>query len=375
MVNIKYLEKHVSKKGVVTWGANPSKPLRDKLYLTYQSFSDKKTAVNVCQDWESAYADYKLGLEEENALSLLNSSSVGALINAYYSTLDFRVLAVSSKQSYRWLLTKARELRIGNSNITLGETKHSRITTDVVNTLYTQLHDTVSEGHALSTCKVLKKVWNVGDKLNLVKVNPFSKMGINQGIESTRTQRWEQEHINTFVAKADAMGLWSVGTIALLCYHLCQRPGDMRQLTWGDYKNGIFNFVQSKSRRHKKPLGHSLTLPTNPPLEERLSVLTRGKDTDYIVLNERTGRPHPAGINKTVAEIRKAAGLPFELKVSDLRRTGATELGEASCSTDEIMATTGHRSRAIVEVYVIKTPTMAQSASDKRLKRFADERH
>ena len=52
--------------------------------------------------------------------------------------------------------------------------------------------------------------------------------------------------------------------------------------------------------------------------------------------------------------------------IGDLRRTGATELGEANCTEDEIRAITGHKSRQVVSTYVKTSLRMATTAQRKR---------
>jgi len=365
MGNIKYLEKKVSSKGIITWGVNPSKPLRDKLFLSYESYTDKKTAIARCTDYEEQFELYKLGMDLKRGVK---DTTVQGLVDAYYSTSNWLRLSVNSKNTYKQLLGYICDCRIGNSNISFGETLHRKITAETAELLHKQLCKDVSNHRAVHVCKVLRRVWFVGHRLALTQSNPFSKMGIVSLPD--REVRWEQDHIDLFVAKADEMEMSSVGTLALLCYHLCQRVGDMRQLTWSCYQNDTFCFVQEKSRTVKKPEGTQMILDTNVYLEERLSRLTRRRDTDFIIINERTGRPYTKWAYKAVAEVRKAAGLPEELKISDLRRTGATEAGESGCTTDEIMALTGHTDRQIVNIYVKKTPVMATNASNKRLKRF-----
>jgi site-specific recombinase XerD len=365
MANIKYLEEHISKKGVVTWGANPSKPLREKLFLTYESFNNKKEATQRCLDFEKQYRDYKRGIDKQIHIT---ESSVAGLITAFYQTSNWSRLSVNSKNTYRQLLTYICNCRVGNSNITFGETFHQNITAETAELLHAQMCKDVSEHRAVHVCKVLRRVWFVGFRLGRTRSNPFSKMGLVT--LPSRDVRWKEEHIDAFVKKADEMNVSSIGTLALLCYHLCQRVGDMRQLTWNNYENGTFTFVQEKSRTVKKPKGNLMILDTNEFIDTRLHNLKRGNGSDFIIINERTGRPYTKWAYKAVAEVRKAAGLPEELKISDLRRTGATEAGEAGCTEDEIMALTGHTSRDVVNVYVKKTSIMATNASNKRLQRY-----
>jgi hypothetical protein len=365
MGSIKYLERHVLSTGQISWGANPSKAVRDALLVRYESYQEKKDAVDRCMEWEKAFLDYKRGIDRQKHIS---ENSVNGLIAAYKNTSNWDRLSVNSKNTYQQLIDSVVNTRIGRSNISFGQTLHHNITVKVVESLHKQLCNDVSEHRANHVCKVLRRVWFVGFRLGLTRSNPFSKMGL--ATLPSRDVRWEKEHIDIFVAKADEMNLWSIGTLALMCYDLCQRIGDMRQIRWGNYDlqdDGFFDFVQEKSRTVRKPQGNLVSVPVeNARLKKRLDSLTRGGKDDFIILNERTGRPYTRWAYKTVAEVRKAAGLPEELKISDLRRTGATEAGEAGLTEDEIMALTGHTSREVVSVYVKKTRRMAATAARKR---------
>lgn len=365
MANVKYLSKQVSSKGIVTWACNPSSALKRDLQVAHVTKNDKATAIRICEKWQTDFEDYQRGISRKQ---YINENSVTGLVKAFYETSNYARLSANSKDTYKQLLEYALSMRVGMSNISLGQTLHKNITASMAEKIHNQLQSDVSSHRAVHVCKVLRRVWFVGFRLGLTQANPFSKMGLVS--LPSRDVRWEQDHIDTFVAKADEMGLWSVGTLALLCYHLCQRVGDMRQLTWGNYEDGVFDFVQEKSRTVRKPRGNVMIQPSNPELEKRLSILPRRNRDDFMILNERTGRPYTRWAYKSVSEVRKAAGLPFELKISDLRRTGATEAGESGCTEDEIMALTGHTSRDVVNVYVKKTPIMAASASEKRQRRF-----
>jgi len=365
MGSIKYLERHQLSTGEISWGANPSKAVREALLVKYESYKDKKDAVDRCMEWEKAFLDYKRGMDRKKHIS---ENSVNGLVAAYKNTSNWDRLSVNSKNTYNQLIHSVMETRIGRSNITFGQTLHHNITVKVAESLHKQLCNDVSEHRANHVCKVLRRVWFVGFRLGLTRSNPFSKMGLVT--LPSRDVRWEKGHVDIFVKQADKMGLTSIGTLALMCYHLCQRIGDMRQMRWGNYDlqgDGFFDFVQEKSRTVRKPQGNLVSVPVyDEVLKERLGRLTRGGKDDFIILNERTGRPYTRWAYKAVAEVRKAAGLPEELKISDLRRTGATEAGEAGLTEDEIMSLTGHTSREVVSVYVKKTRRMASTAARKR---------
>jgi len=185
----------------------------------------------------------------------------------------------------------------------------------------------------------------------------------------SRVVMWEPEQVTQFIKTADSMGIWSMGTLALLCYDLCQRPGDMRQLRWSDYQNGQFSFTQEKTQT-------VVDIPASPRLLERLAnpprIAVKGTmpfkryNDPTIIIYEPTGQPLTRFYNRVTARIRNAAGLPFELQMRDLRRTGATEMAEAGCTEDELRSVTGHQSRDVLSIYVRPTKRLAQAGINKR---------
>jgi hypothetical protein len=114
-----------------------------------------------------------------------------------------------------------------------------------------------------------------------------------------------------------------------------------------------------------------VTAPVLPELRAALEAAPR--ISTQIVVNETTKRPWgESAFQHVFADIRDAAGLPKDLQFRDLRRTGATNLGRAGCTDDEIRAITGHLTRELVGIYVQPDETFAQNAMDKL--RRADEK-
>ena len=71
-------------------------------------------------------------------------------------------------------------------------------------------------------------------------------------------------------------------------------------------------------------------------------------------------------------DICRAAGIPDDLQFRDIRRTVATEVGEAGGTSSEMASTTGHsigHSQRILDTYTVTTEQMARNAKAKRNKR------
>jgi integrase len=71
-------------------------------------------------------------------------------------------------------------------------------------------------------------------------------------------------------------------------------------------------------------------------------------------------------------EIIKAAGLPDELQIMDMRRTGTMEMVEAGVSLPQIMSITGHANPQSVKPYMKNTLTSARKAATLRFNTASD---
>jgi integrase len=345
----KHYKEVTLKSGRIVFGFNPSATLQDKLGYHWEQYNTAVEAKARCEEAIAAFAEFK----RTGALpSIALPRTVADLISAYKGTSRWRKITKvpNSQRAYEQALSTAVDL--------IGDISISEITPTQAEALYDRLCNAGSINKANTVMKMLGIVWSNGERLELVRSNPFS--GISLEATPDRDVMWTAAQIQTFVATADANGLGSIGTIALLAYELCQRPGDCRQMLWGHYKDNVFSFTQEKT-------GTEMRIPSTITLTQRLDMIPSNRNpNDAIALYEGTGRPYTDRLYRKKAQfVRELAGLPDHLKVSDLRRTGATLLGQSS-TEDQIRAVTGHKSRQILNTYVRPNLSMAEAAQTKR---------
>ena len=92
---------------------------------------------------------------------------------------------------------------------------------------------------------------------------------------------------------------------------------------------------------------------------------------DYVVpmLRPVKGKYMPyskENISRVGKSIIHAAGLPSDLWLMDLRRTGTTQMNDAGVSMGQIMSVTGHTNPQSVKPYMKHTFSAANSALTKR---------
>lgn len=357
MSTAKYVQRRVNTDGSVIWAFNPPAYVRHAITeheIKYEQFTDRIDAREHSKSVVELYQEVK---RKETASTYLPVGSVMSLVASYKRTNAWSSLADNTKRTYNQLLRGSFDVRLGKSTKTFGELNSSNVSPMMAEGLYEHLKASVSEHRANHTIKVLRRVWQVAKRKALVRHNPFREMGLRSLPE--RVVLWEPEQVETLIKHADAQGSWSVGTLALLCYDLCQRPGDMRQMLWQSYKDGHFDFVQEKTKVR-------VTIPASPRLVERLSQRDGTLDSP-ICASERSGKGYDRfAAYKLVARLRKSAGLPNHLQLRDLRRTGATEMAEAGCTEDELRSVTGHKGRGVLNTYVRPTRKLAAGGMNKR---------
>jgi integrase len=152
---------------------------------------------------------------------------------------------------------------------------------------------------------------------------------------------WTEEEVALFEAR------WPFGTrertaFALLLY-TGQRLADVSEMVWSDIvKDASIRIAQNKTRAKLTiPLHSELRAALDATPKEHLSILT----TNF-------GRPFTdKGFGNWMADRIAMAALPDRCVTHGLRKAAARRLAEASCTTKQIMAITGHTTSRMVDHY------------------------
>ena len=121
-----------------------------------------------------------------------------------------------------------------------------------------------------------------------------------------------------------------------------QREGDCLQMTWAQYDGSGIEVRQQKT-------GASLWIPAHKALRAELGRWDRSTTT---ILTNASGRPWRRGSFGTMfCNLIHAHPEMDGLVFHGLRKAAAARLAEAGCPEREIMAITGHKSAAMVDLY------------------------
>lgn len=369
MANIKS-KRDIDGRVIYFW--NPSTTMREAVSARYYQHPERLHVEAYASRCEDTFASNRRKIKTSE---YVDSHSVAAMVLSYRQSDRWASLKPASKVSYDFHLNSILFKKLGTLKKPLADMLVSSVMVHHADEIYKSVKNEVSSHKASHVCKVLRIVWGHGERQGLARANPFQKMGIKA--VPPREIRWTLEQVEKAISTADKLGYHGLGTLILLCYDLCQRPGDMRKLKWADFdmdhSEPSLTFVQEKT-------GAKMRVIISDWLKERLSNTTRHNSCDFIVINNNINqrafnkfsnvikRNYGCGrvYTRHLDFVREAAGLPNHLKMSDLRRSGATEMAESGATNSELRSVTGHKTMDVLSIYVRKTDKLAASGQAKR---------
>lgn len=213
---------------------------------------------------------------------------------------------------------------------------------------------------------VLNVCWRYMMRLDAVQHDPISVIRAKSA--PPRRKVWSRDQVIQFLDAAYSDFNWrSVGLIFHMSYEWGQRVGDMRLLQWDSVNldEARVDFRQSKRMAE-----------VHLPISKSLTAMLKKQKEDFGFQQYVAPRVYPRNgvysaygrneVPEIARRIRKAAGLPDDLKLSDLRRTVVTELMEAGVDDGNIMQVTGHKSYNSMLPYRINTLSGATKALQSR---------
>jgi len=242
-----------------------------------------------------------------------------------------------------------------------GDVKYDELTSKQAKHAY---EDWVARGISLANhiCTVSSIVYRYAIDMEYATVNPFAS--VKRKTPPQRKVVWTEDDVRQFLDTAYSTFEWrSLGLIVHMAYEWCQRLGDMRLLTWDNFDLAERKLYLEQSKRRSQ-----VTLPIEDDLLEML--VQQEQDfgfQQYVVPRTMTvqGQYHPYSmerLSKAGRAVMREAGLSDELRLSDLRRTGTTQMVEAGVPMGQIMSVTGHSNPQSVKPYMKNTYASANNA-------------
>ena len=325
----------------------------------------------VTTTFSTNYEAYAFAIELENRENVVSIQRVASknphsewtvdeLTDWYQTTQEYLTIKKKSKDFYLIQIKSACESRHLVNGSRFGNMPLTQVTKKTVREIINHFATTGSGHKAYHLVKVMRLIWNVGIRDEIIEINPWEKARVAK--PPKRKVYWTEPELRQFVEYADETYNYSFGTLALLCFILCQRPGDMRQLRWNNLRDGSLYFIQEKT-------GADCAPKVPPQLVERLEhhkavheVAKRLRPADecsFIVLHDRILKPFDAFYYHEARKLMDEVGLRPELRFGDFRRSGATFLADNDATEDQLLAVTGHTTRAGLEPYLHRSKKRA----------------
>ena len=281
------------------------------------------------------------------------------LLQDYLSSYDYKQLRDETKVQYKYFANILMNTEVEGKALYLLDC--DKITTRMAKTAYNEWCDRGIHlaNHTISITRIL---FNHGVREELCQTNPFAM--VRKRAAERRKVVWGRDDVQKFLDEAYAdFSTRNIGLIAQMAYEWCQRLVDMRLLTWASL-NFDAQTVHVKQTKRKA----EVFLPVS---DELYSMLVQQQEDfgfqEYVAPRPRPirGKYEPYTMYKLplhAREVMDAAGLSKELRLSDLRRTGTTEMVDAGVGMAQIMSVTGHANPQSVQPYLKNTLASADRA-------------
>lgn len=269
------------------------------------------------------------------------TGTVGALIQAYRSSSDFRNLKPNSQAAYGIVLGK------------FGQAHGHRMVRDMNRDHAHKIIEAIQRpGMANLTRAVLQRVMGYAIKRGWRNDNPFA--GIEPHKIGTR-HTWSEAELDAYEAR------WKLGTRERLAYaallYTGQRGGDVVKLPRPAPNATSITLTQEKT-------GTELTIPIKSELRQAIAA---GPTNIRFLIADAKGRPikRPA-LTLLIRRAAGLAGLPKKCTAHGLRKSLLRRLAEGGKSSKEIASVSGHKTLKEIERYTQAADqrTLAESAMD-----------
>lgn len=211
--------------------------------------------------------------------------------------------------------------------------------------------------------RAVKSIFSYARKYHGLMPNPAQ--GLEKiSIATDGFPEWEDEDIQRFIT-THALGTKAYLAMMLLM-HVAPRRSDLVNLGPSNIieRDGR-KMVSFKPQKTARSSNIEVILPVHPELDQAIQGTTIGPETFLIT---EFGKPFTSnGFGNKMAEWRDAAGIRKRVACHGMRKTVGINLAENHASPYEIMATLGHSSPKVTEVYTraANRRTMATQAAMK----------
>ena len=352
----RYVQQRVSPSGDITYRYNPPQKWVDAGIVERGELpKDIREVRKVVREYNKRIDEYRE--EQSKIVKLYKNSTVKDLVDFYYQSNDFNMLRDTTKVDYRYCLSELCAV--------MGDRQYLTVTSKVAKQAYEEwVKRGVSFANHVATAS--SRVFNYAITMEEAVLNPFANIKRKQ--PKQRKVVWEHEHVLSFLEVAYSKYEYrNVGLIVQMAYEWCQRLGDMRMLKWDSIDMDAKQLYLEQSKRRSEVF---------LPISDDLLYMLQQQKEDFGFQQYVAPHPMPTGgvfepyrmerLSKVGRHVMRQAGLPEELRLMDLRRTGVTQMVDKGVPLPQIMSVTGHNHVNSVRPYMKHTFESANSALTQR---------
>ena len=279
-----------------------------------------------------------------------NPGTLGALIAAYRRSPEFLELAPRTRFDYQKVFDYLRPLD-ADPLVTIT----SAYVIEVRDAAFAA-HKRRFANYVLSVLRLLLKWGAVRDLVETNQAAAVPKLRRPRNM-APANRPWTDEEYETVIAAAEG-GI----KIAIALGRFTGIPeGDMVRLPRSAYDGNWISWRRGKT-------GNPVDLPAHPDLKAILDDRQSAPIEAMMIVAGVKGRPYTESGFRTmffglIRSLREQGLVGSHLTFQGLRTTAATALAEAGCSTQTIMAVTGHSTEAMVSHYTRQANRKEQAVS------------
>ena len=257
--------------------------------------------------------------------------TVAAVVASYLGSAAYRDLADLTQRAYRGALDKLRTDH-GDKRVAKLEPRHVR-----------RLMAQASTANAANfRLKVLRALMRHAVEIGVIERDPTREVR-KYRVATQGYHAWDEGEIARFYER-HAPGTTAHLALTLMLYTGAARV-DACRLGWSNVGDGRLRYRRQKTKRSG---GVLIDIPIHAELQAALDRVPRDRFT-FLETSQGKARA-PAGLGNAMRRWCDEAGLS-ECTAHGLRKACARRLAEAGCTDAQIMAITGHKSRAELTRY------------------------
>ena len=311
----------------------------------------KNFSAELGSEWASPefVRRYELALkgQKDTAPQHAAPGTMAAVVASYLGSVAYRDLADLTQRAYRGALDKLRNDH-GDKRVAKLEPRHVR-----------QLMAKASTANASNfTLKVLRALMRHAVDTGVIDRDPTREVR-KYRVATEGFHVWDEGEVSRFY-ETHPPGTSAHLAMTLMLYSGAARV-DAVKLGWSNVSNGRLRYRRQKTKRSG---GVLIDIPIHAELQAALDRVPRDR---FTFLETHQGRARSAaGLGNSMRRWCDQAGLS-ECTAHGLRKLCATRLANAGCTDAEIMAVTGHQSRAEVTRYTkaAERSALANEAMDR----------